>query len=718
MLRRIEFWSAFLIVAALPALADPGDPPTRVARLNYETGAVSFRPGSVDDWAPAAPNYPLSTGDHLWADRGAQAEMHVGSTAVRMDSETALAFLNLDDRTVQLSLTAGTIHVRVRNLGDDQSFEVDTPNVAVTLLRPGDYRISADGDNAVSFIAVRAGDAELTAGGTAFPVHPRQAARVSGTDSVSRDLIDVPPPDAFDAWCQTRDRREETSQSVRYVPREMIGYEDLDANGVWREVPPYGWVWSPNRVAVGWAPYRYGHWAWIAPWGWTWVDDAPWGFAPFHYGRWAFVAGGWFWVPGRIVERPVYAPALVAFVGGPHFSLSLSVGGGGGGVAWFPLGPGEIYRPAYHVSTAYVQNVNITHVTNVTNINVTNVNVTNVRYVNQGVQGAVTAVPQQTFTSSRAVGQAATVVPAQQAMQAQVVGSTAAVAPRPESIVAQPTAATPVARPPAQALQRTVVAKATPPPAPVPFRVQQQALQAGQGRPLDPATLNNLRPAQPATPQVRTAMPRAQVNPVPLPPPAASNPAPRPPSANVPQPLNQTPPPNAVQPNRPVPAAIQPVNPPKPANEVPPNPRPAVNDRPVRNDRTPAVAQPVNPPPNTAPPNPRPAIDERPARSDRAPAAAQPVNPPPNTGPSRANRTPPPNPRPAINERPVRNDRAPAAAQPVNPPPNTTPPISRPAVTDRPPAAAQERKEERKSDKPPQKEQRKEPRKEDRKENR
>lgn len=673
MLHRIEFWSAFLIVAALPALADPGDPPTRVARLNYETGAVSFRPGSVDDWAPAAPNYPLSTGDHLWADRGAQAEMHVGSTAVRMDSETALAFLNLDDRTVQLSLTAGTIHVRVRNIGDDQSFEVDTPNVAVTLLRPGDYRITADGDNAVSFIAVRAGDAELTAAGTAFPVHPRQAARVTGTDSVSRDLIDVPPPDAFDAWCQMRDRREETSQSVRYVPREMIGYEDLDANGVWREVPPYGWVWSPTRVAVGWAPYRYGHWAWIAPWGWTWVDDAPWGFAPFHYGRWAFVAGGWFWVPGRIVERPVYAPALVAFVGGPHFSLSLSVGGGGGGVAWFPLGPGEIYRPAYHVSTAYVQNVNITHVTN---INVTNVNVTNVRYVNQGVQGAVTAVPQQTFTSSRAVGQAATVVPAQQAMQAQVVGSTAAVAPRPESVVAQPAAATPVARPPAQALQRTVVAKATPPPAPVPFRVQQQALQAGQGRPLDPATLNNLRPAQPTTPQVRTAMPRAQVNPVPLPAPAATNPAPRPP-VTVTQPLNQTPPTTATQPSRPAPAAVQPVNP--PPNTAPPNPRPAVNDRPVRNDRpAPAAVQPVNPAPKTTPPNPRPAIDER----------------------------------------PVRNDRAPAAAQPVNPPPSATQPISRPAVTEHPPAAAPERKEERKSERPAQKEPRKEPRKEDRKENR
>jgi hypothetical protein len=653
--RRIEFWSVFLILAALPVLAEPGDPPTRVARLNYETGPVSFRPGSIDDWSPATPNYPLTAGDHLWADRGAQAELHVGSTAIRLNSETALSFLNLDDRTVQLSLTAGTIHVRVRNLGDDQSFEVDTPNVAITLLRPGDYRISADGDNAVTFLAVRAGDAELTAGGTAFPVHPRQAARVTGTDSVSRDLIDVPPPDEFDRWCQTRDRREEQSLSVRYVPREMIGYEDLDEYGAWREVPQYGWVWAPTRVEVGWAPYRYGHWAWVAPWGWTWVDDAPWGFAPFHYGRWAFVAGGWFWVPGRIVERPVYAPALVAFVGGPRFSLSVSIGGGGGGVAWFPLGPGEVYRPAYHVSPAYVQNVNITHVTNVTNINVTNVNVTNVRYVNQNVQGAVTAVPQQAFVSSRPVGQVATVVTAQQAAQAQVVGTTAAVAPRPESIVAARTATAPVARPPAQALQRTVVAKTTPPPPPVAFRTQQQALQTGQGRPLDAATLNNLRQNQPTAPLVRPAMPRAQVNPVPLP--AVSTPSSRPPSATVTQPLNQTPPPNVVQPNRPVPPGVQPITPPRP------------------NNPTPSVAQPVNPPKS---------VNE-----------AQPYN------------------RPAINDRPLRNERnAPAVVEPVNPPKpaNEARPVGRPPANDRPPVA-QERKEERKSDKPARRDERKDERK-------
>lgn len=118
MVSRIELLGAALVSAVAPALADAGDPPSRVARLNYESGSVSFRPGSVDDWTAATLNYPLTTGDHLWADQGARAEMHMGSTAIRMDSQTALSFLNLDDRTVQLSQTAGVIQIRLQPGGD------------------------------------------------------------------------------------------------------------------------------------------------------------------------------------------------------------------------------------------------------------------------------------------------------------------------------------------------------------------------------------------------------------------------------------------------------------------------------------------------------------------------------------------------------------------------------------------------------------------------
>src|ERR1700674_3739079 len=71
------------------------DPPNRVARLNFSDGSVSFQPGGEGDWVEAVPNRPLTTGDNLWADKDSRAELHVGSTAIRMDSETSLTFLDL-----------------------------------------------------------------------------------------------------------------------------------------------------------------------------------------------------------------------------------------------------------------------------------------------------------------------------------------------------------------------------------------------------------------------------------------------------------------------------------------------------------------------------------------------------------------------------------------------------------------------------------------------
>lgn len=580
MTRKTASLIALVAMAATPLLAQ-GDPPSRVARLNLESGSVSFRPGSVEEWAPASLNYPLTTGDHLWTDVDSRTEMHVGSTAIRMAPETALAFLNLDDRTVQLSLTQGALNVRLRQLADDEIFEVDTPNVAVTLLRPGDYRIDADSNNGVTTVTVRGGDAQVTGGGAAFSVHPRESARITGGDQVSQELGAVPPPTEFDSWCLARDRHEDQLvQSARYVPRDMVGYEDLDENGVWNEVPDYGWVWRPRVVVAGWAPYRYGHWAWVEPWGWTWIDDEPWGFAPFHYGRWAVVGGGWVWVPGRMVVgvRPVYAPALVAFVGGPHFAVGVGVGGGVGVAAWFPLGPHEVYRPAYHVSEVYVRQVNITHVTVINNVNVTNV-----RYVNQTVPGAVTAVPHDTFVSARPVNRSFVAVDARVVAQAQVVGTAAPIAPQRVSVLAHSGPA--AAAPPSRFVERTVVVRNAPPPPPVSFAAKRQALEANQGRPLDPGQVERFRTAAPArAPMVRQV----------------GTPAPRV--------------------DRPFPGG----GPSRPAVVAPPvqerrmeNPPPVRSDRPMRPEMTPPPARNEQPvrrevaPPAPAPRNDRPAAQEQ-----------------------------------------------------------------------------------------------------------
>jgi hypothetical protein len=382
------------------------DPPSRVARLNYAQGSVTFQPGGEGDWVTAVPNRPLTSGDNLWTDQDARAELHVGSTAIRLAPETSMTVLDLDDRTMQLRLSEGTLMLRVRHLDDGDLVEVDTPNLAFNLQRTGEYRIDVDSAGNVTNVNVWSGRGEVTGGGYSYTVVAGQSARFSGSDQLDYDIAQLPGADDFDNWAFQRDHREDGSESANYVSPEMTGYEDLDDYGHWQYVAGYGTVWVPSSVASDWAPYRNGHWAYISPWGWTWVDDEPWGFAPFHYGRWAYAENRWCWVPGPVAVRPVYAPALVAFVGGVSISI-----GGGPGVGWFPLAPGEVYMPYYRGSRRYVERVNVTNtvvnVTRVTNVyNVYNSNQRNdtrITYVNQRANNGVTLVSRDTFVNARPV---------------------------------------------------------------------------------------------------------------------------------------------------------------------------------------------------------------------------------------------------------------------------------------------------------------------------
>jgi hypothetical protein len=480
---------SFLISTAA-ALAE--DPPARVARLNYIDGTVTFLPATVREWVPAAVNYPLKTDDRLWTEAGARAELHLGSTAIRLGEGTSFGFLNVDDRRTQISLVQGSLSIRLRRLSKDETFEIDSPNSAVTLLKPGRYRINVvfEESGVRTDVVVRASEAEVTAAGSSFRVEPKQEAKIFGDpESPMYDITAAPPLDDWEKWSLARDVHEEVSAYGDYVENDWTGFEDLGSNGTWRSDPVYGRIWAPTTVVVGWAPYRFGRWAWIEPWGWTWIDDAPWGFAPFHYGRWAFVAGAWVWAPGPPVVRPVFAPALVGFYAGGSWSASFSFGVGGG-VAWFPLAPGEPFVPVYRVTPTYVSRVNVA----ITNFNVSNVNVTNINYANRSVPGAITAVSRETFSGARPVGSAAVVVPPRAVSTVAVAGTAPPIAPRAESVLGRtlPAAAS-VARPPAAALSRAVVTRMTPPPPPVPFANRAQALAAHPGVPLDAATLASIR---------------------------------------------------------------------------------------------------------------------------------------------------------------------------------------------------------------------------------
>ena len=452
----------FALVVGVTVLVFGGeasaDPSSRVARLGYLSGAVSFSPAGENDWVQAMVNRPLTTGDRLWAEPGARTEIQIGGAMVRMNGGTSVSVLNLDDQIAQLQLTQGALHVRVRHLAPNQIFEVDTPNVAFTLRQPGEYRIEVDG--VATTIVVRKGQGEVYGDNTAFVIDARQAYRFMGTGLREYRQERTPRFDGFDRWSNARDRSYDTSISARYVSQDVVGYQDLDANGTWRVNATYGNVWFPNQVAMGWAPYRDGHWAWIDPWGWTWVDDAPWGFAVSHYGRWTNFRGTWGWVPGPVRTRAYYAPALVVFVGGENFQLSISTGTVGG-VAWFPLGPREVYQPAYPVSRRYFQNINQSNtIINNTVINNTynNTNVTNVVYANRQVPGAVVAVPATAFVQSQRVSRAAVQVSPDVMVKAPV-AVVPSLAPTETSVRGN---AAPGDKPPARMLERPVVARTDP----------------------------------------------------------------------------------------------------------------------------------------------------------------------------------------------------------------------------------------------------------------
>jgi len=705
-LKKLGWWCAVLALALSAVLLpkpvaaqnddQQDDPPTRVARLGFIEGSVSFQPAGQDDWVQAVPNRPMTTGDKLWADQGSRAELQLGSAVIRLSENTGVSFLNLDDHNVQLQLSSGAVNVRVRRLDPDDDFEIDTPNLAFTVSEPGRYRLNASEDGTYTVVGLRDGGGQATGNGQTYTLHGGQQGTFSGTDSLDADVEDIGGPDPFDDWAYARDRRYDESPSAHYLAWNVVGYEDLDANGDWRDDPSYGHVWFPH-IEAGWAPYHTGHWDWIPPWGYTWVDDSPWGYAPFHYGRWVSLGGRWGWIAGPPAVQAVYAPALVVFIGG-------GPGGWGGNVGWFPLGPREVYVPPYQVSRGYMNQVNISNttvnVTTVTNVyNTTIINksttITNITYANRGVQGAVMVVPQHSFASAQPLAHAAVAVNAQQLASASV-SARVAVVPTPQAVLgARAATAGHVSAPPAAVMNRAVVAKRTPPPPPVPFAKQQQALAAHPGQPVAPRELQSLRPTGAAAPRptVKVAPPGKPATPT------------------VGHPANQPGQPNAGRPGQP--PANQPAN--RPPSNQPPNRSPSNQPAyrppaqqapaphpvaPAEPNRPPATQpnRPTPPPANNRPENNRPEPNRPEANRPAEPPA--PTNRPPAAQPNRAEPSRPeaarPEPKPSQ-----------PAARPQTPVERTPPPAAKPAPPPphQPPKQTPEQKkqedEKKKQEKPP-----------------
>jgi hypothetical protein len=387
--------------AAAPEASASALPATPV-RLSMTSGSVSFwRPGA-GDWTQARINTPLAPGDALYTQPGAALELQVGPYAfLRASVETQLGLENQEPDFLQLKLTAGHLSLDARRLKAGQVIEIDVPNAACSIGTSGYYRVDVAGDTA-TFITRSGGRATITpATGQALGVASSEEVIVRGGDTPAVETYVAPELDAWDRWNYARTDHLTDSVSARYVGPGVYGIDELDHYGRWRVTDNYGPVWVPSSVPPGWAPYSAGRWIWDATYGWSWIDDAPWGWAPCHYGRWVQASGYWAWAPGPAVAVSVYAPALVAFFGGPSFGVSIGIGAPA--VGWVALGWGEPVVPWWG-PTGFVgvpswrgwggpRVVNNVVINRTTIINANTINV----YRNAAVPHALVALPQDRF---------------------------------------------------------------------------------------------------------------------------------------------------------------------------------------------------------------------------------------------------------------------------------------------------------------------------------
>ena len=394
----------------------------RVDRLDGEVGINrqtdpqdSNQDQPKTDWATASVNTPVSVGSRLYVkDKSHAAIAFSGRNYARLNPSTSLDVLSLSQRRTQLALRDGSGIFDVGALAPDELFEVATPNGAVDFQQPGLYQVGID-DRGSTLVSVLSGIAQVVGLAGSGQVGRGQLLTFGGDDgseayvsqldsgvcgNITNDYYSYRYPKTYDGRYADYQRYQDDpyyydpyrrSSSYQYIPddAEVAGLEDLDDYGDWQDVPGHGHSWCP-RVSSNWAPYRDGSWYNDQPLGLTWVSSERWGWAPYHYGRWVNVNQRWYWVPGEIVSRPLYAPALVAFVA---FDQDDRVG-------WVPLGPGDPYVPRYYDRNYQPQYIgSTTYITQ-------NVNVTNI--VNYNVPGAVTVVRSREFTQVITPGTALT----------------------------------------------------------------------------------------------------------------------------------------------------------------------------------------------------------------------------------------------------------------------------------------------------------------------
>ncbi len=234
---------AALLASCVTGAVGQVGPQAHAPGFSHIEGSVVFASAGSTEWVDASPNRPIMRGDRLWTDKGARAEVQLGSAALHMDSETFVEVLGWDRNALLAALNEGALSARVRQR-QGENFKVSTPQLTFRPLQAGEYRLDVDPARNITRVTVRSGTAlvnGIAAG--AIQMHAGQQIAFSGRDLKVAGQ-GAPRIDSFDRWAVERNRAEDQAVAARNAPRTIAQQQ----------------------------PGPPGHWEWIAPWGWAWVQ--------------------------------------------------------------------------------------------------------------------------------------------------------------------------------------------------------------------------------------------------------------------------------------------------------------------------------------------------------------------------------------------------------------------------------------------------------------
>src|SRR5215216_8055836 len=129
----------------------------RIQRIEGDVALNNSDAGNAasDQWIAATDNQPFSVGDRIYTRDNARASLaFTGRNFARLNPNTSLDVLALNDRRTQLALRDGSAMFDVGYLDSDDLFEVATPYGAVDFQQPGLYNVGiSNGEVLVSVLS-------------------------------------------------------------------------------------------------------------------------------------------------------------------------------------------------------------------------------------------------------------------------------------------------------------------------------------------------------------------------------------------------------------------------------------------------------------------------------------------------------------------------------------------------------------------------------------